>query len=278
MIVQMAKGRILGPRAVLDETLRAVQNFGLVQIAETPRLPGLTPLTLDLRDRRRRRHLLRTVEDTQTCLQALSAGQSEPSFVSGETTVSQLATWARLARRVRRSITKLADEELRLNDERALIQRYRDLLDVLAPDLRELARLPHVVTHAAIIPANERQAVEALVNSIESRQEQGVALRAHTLRNGDLAILIVMPAGAAADVERALVDAHVPELSLPAQFGASSLTQAVPAMLERLSRIPGELAGLRRELETLGHDHGSELRRARAVAHDLLAQLDALLH
>lgn len=278
MIVRMAKVRILGPRALLDETLRAVQNFGLVQIAEMPRLPGLTPLTLDHRDRRRRKHLLRMVEDSQACLQAFSNRLSEPSFVPGTIAVSQLASWARRARRVRRSITAIANEELRLKDERALIQRYRDLLDVLAPDLRELARLPHVVTHAAVIPANERQAVEVLVDSIQSRQDQGVALRAHTLRNGDLAILIVMPARAAADVERVLADAHVPELTLPSQFGVSSLTQAVPMMLDRLSRIPGELEGLRRELESLGREHGPELLRARAAAHDLLARLDALEH
>ena len=278
MIVPMAKVRILGPRALLDETLRAIQNFGLVQISETPPLPGLTALDLDLRGRRRRRHLVRLVEDTQACLDAFSANLAEPAFVAGETAVSQLAAWARLARRLRRRITRIASDELRLTDERALIQRYRDLLDVLSPDLRELARIPHVVTHAAVIPASERQSVELLVDAIQSRHEQGVAVRAHTLRNGDLAILIVMPARAAEDVERVLADAHVPELSLPAQFRASSLTEAVPLMLERLSRIPGELEALRQERESLGREHGRELLRACAIAQDLLAQLDALEH
>ena len=275
MIVPMAKVRILGPRALLDATLRAIQNFGLVQITPPSPLPGLTAMDLDLRGRRRRRHLVRLIEDTEACFQAFTTKHGEPAFVAGEIAVSQLASWARLARRVRRDITRIARDELALLDERALIQRYRDLLDVLAPDLRELARIPHVVTHAAVIPAAERRAVELLVDSIQSRQDQGVAVRAHTLRNGDLAILIVMPSLAAADVERVLADAHVPELSLPAQFRASSLTQAVPLMLERLSRIPDELEALRRERDSLGRDHGSELSRARAIAHDLLAQLDA---
>ena len=87
MIVPMAKVRILGPRALLDDTLRAVQNFGLVQIAETPPLPGLTPLSLDLRDRRRRKHLLRIVEDTQVCLDAFPAKYAELSPAPGETAV-----------------------------------------------------------------------------------------------------------------------------------------------------------------------------------------------
>ena len=278
MIVPMAKVRILGPRARLGETLRAIQSFGLVQIAEAPAMPGLTPLDLDQRDRRRQKHMKRLVEDAQASLDALAVKQGEVAFAPSETPVSQLAQWARLARRVRRSTMRIAIEELRLSDERALIQRYRELLDVLAPDLRELARLPHVVTHAAVIPASERQAVEALVGSMQARSEQGVAVRAHALRNGDLAVLIVMPASAAADVERALAEAHVPEVSLPAQFRASSLSEAVPLMLERLAQIPAELESLRRERDALAREHGPELLRARAVAHDILARLDALGH
>jgi V/A-type H+-transporting ATPase subunit I len=274
----MAKVRILGPRARLDETLRAIQRVGLVQITDAPAVPGLTPLDLNARDLRRRRQLQRLVEDTQACLEALAVKQGEVDFTPAWTPVSQLATWARLARRIRRSTVRIAADELRLTEERGLIQQYRDLLNVLAPDLRELARVPHVVTHAAVIPASERAAVEALVDAMQSKREQGVAVKAHALRNGDLALLIIMPARAAAGVERVLAEAHVPEVSLPAQFRASSLTEAVPLMLERLSRIPGELESLRREREVLSREHGQELLRARAVGHDIIAQLEAWEH
>jgi len=39
MIVPMAKVRILGPRAQLSVTLRVIQDFGLVQVAEAPPVP-----------------------------------------------------------------------------------------------------------------------------------------------------------------------------------------------------------------------------------------------
>jgi len=278
MIVPMAKVRILGPRARLDDTLRAIQRIGLVQIAETPPVPGLAPLDLDRRDLRRRRQLQRLVEDAQACLEAMLVKDGSVDFMPDETPVSQLARWARLARRVRRATVRIAGEELRLIDERALIQRYRDLLNVLAPDLKELARVPHIVTHAVVIPASERAAVAALVDAIEDRREQGVAVRTHPLRNGDLALLIVIPSRAAADVERVLAEAHVPEVSLPAPFRASSLTEAVPLMLERLSQIPGELEALRREREALAREHAQDLLRARTVGHDILAQVDAREH
>ena len=277
MIVPMAKVRVLGPRALLRETLQAIQNFGMVQITEAPHVPGLTPLDLDIRDERRRKQMLRLADDTQHCVEALPVNPVDVGIAT-DTPAQALARWARLARRVRRTLSRIAADENRLVDERALIQRYRELLDVLAPDLREIARVPHVVTHAVVVPTSERETVEALVQSMQSTREQGLAVRSHTLPNGDLALLIVMPQRAASEVERALVEAHVPEVTLPAQFRAASLTESVPLMLQRLESIPSELEALRRQRESLARDHGQELLRARAVANDILARLNALEH
>lgn len=276
MIVPMAKVRILGPRDRLADVLRALQRTALVQIAEVPSTPGLTPVELDARSRRRRKQVTRLVEDAQAALNALPAIAVPVTPAVEETSLEQLAQWARLARRVRRATDRIAGEEFRLAEERAVIEKYRDLLDTLAPDLRELARLPHVVTHAAVVPASERATLDALVTELQQRQEQGVAVRAHAMRNGDLALLIVIPGQSASEVERVLADAHVPEVSLPAEFGAGSLTEAVPRMLDRLARIPAEQDALRRERETLARQHGGHLRQSRAVAHDMLARLDAM--
>ena len=273
MIVPMAKVRVLGPRALLREALQAIQDFGLVQLAEAPHPPGLIPVDLDLHDQRRRKHMFRLAEDAQYCLTAMGVKQGDVA-IRTETAASQLACWARLARHVRRTLDRIVADEHRLDDERVLIQRYRDLLDALAPDLREISRVPHIVTHAVIVPTSERDTVEALVQSMDATR--GLAVRSHALPNGDLALLIVMPERAAAQVERALVEAHVPEVTLPAEFRAASLTESVPLMLARLASIPSELDALRRQRQTLAKDHAQELVRAGAVANDILARLNAL--
>jgi vacuolar-type H+-ATPase subunit I/STV1 len=261
MIVQMAKVRILGPRARLDEALRAIQRVGLVQITEAPTVPGLTPLDLDPRDLRRRRQLHRLVEDTQACLEALAVKQAEVDFTPAGTPVSQLATWARLARRVRRSTVRITAEELRLNEERALIQQYRDLLNVLAPDLRELARVPHV-THAAVIPASERAAVEALRTRCSRKTGTGVAVKAHALRAGTWRCSSSCRAQRLTPT-RARRGTRV-EASLPAPGPSLRVPSA-----QRLLRIPANSNAAARTEANTGTRQGCY---ARAVCHDILAQ------
>jgi V/A-type H+-transporting ATPase subunit I len=274
MIMRMAKLRILGPRERLAETLGVLQDFGLMQMAEPASRVGLDPLPMTPREIRRRRQLLRIVDDAEAALEMLGVRQVlDPNGIPSD--VSALARLARQVHRVRQNIAKVVSSETQLAEESALIQRYRDLLDALAPELRQLSQSPHVVTHAVIVPANERHAVESLVSALDAQSEQIVA-RLHPLRNGEVVLLIVMPKRVAAHVERLLADARLPEVSLPEQFRADSLSEAVPLMLARLAAIPGELAALKRTRQALIRGSSPLLQQTRAAAHDALARLAAL--
>lgn len=277
MIVPMARVRILGPRELLRKTVSTVQDFGLLQLANTPRVPGLERLALDPREERSRRYLRRLIEDAQTAIDLLGikAGNGTARVPVNS---PDFPTLARMARRVRREAGQLTDRETRLAEERALIQRYRDLLDALAPDLQALAHSPHLVTHAAVIPASERPAVEGLVRSLEATSGQDVVVKSLPLRNGDLAVLIVMPNVASANVEHVLAETRIPEVTLPAEYRASSLTEAVPQMLARLAAIPAEQAEIVRRRRALADEHGARLLAGRSAAHDLLARLEAIEH
>ncbi|HEY7566783.1 MAG TPA: V-type ATPase 116kDa subunit family protein [Gemmatimonadaceae bacterium] len=275
MIIRMAKVRVLGPRARLSETLAVLQDFGLLQVAEGPVRAGLEPMSQSAFDTRRRRQLARVIEDAQFALDGLGVRQfagAVPTPVS----VSELARLARLARRARSGVARLANDEARLNEERALIQRYRDLLDALSPELHKISRSPHVVTHAVIVPATERAAVEELVSALATQSQHSIVARLHPLRSGELVLLVVMPERAAAHVERVLADARLPEVSLPSQFHAASLSDAVPQMLARLEEIPLELAQLAKDRQALARECTVGLEKACAGAHDALARLEAL--
>ena len=275
MIIRMAKLRVLGPRERLSETLGVLQDFGLMQVAEGPVRMGLELLSQSEADVRRRRQLTRIIEDVQFALDGLGVRQSRevaPTLVS----VSELAKLARLARRARTRIASLASAEARLTEERALIQRYRDLLDALGPELHKISGSPHVATHAVIVPAAERAAVEELVAAFATESQQSIVARLHPLRNGELVLLVVMPKRAATHVERVLSDARLPEVSLPSQFHAASLSDAVPQMLARLEAIPQELSRVASDRQALARECTASLERARVAAHDALARLDAL--
>ncbi len=168
MIVRMAKIRVVGTRERLAETLRVLQDFGLLHLAEnTPHGP-LAPLALSPHDLRRRRQLVRLVDDVQFSLDALGLHQ-EMAPAAAPAEVSDLARWARRARRVRQRVAELLASQVRLQEERALIQRYRELLDALGPQLKKLARMPRVVTHAVVIPAAERSAAEEVIAALRAR-------------------------------------------------------------------------------------------------------------
>src|SRR5581483_2990233 len=96
------------------------------------------------------------------------------------------------------------------------------------------------------------------------------------LPSGEVAVLVVVAATAAARVERLLAEAGVEEIPVPAAYGGTSLVEAIPRMLARLGELPAEAERVRREREALARAHGAELLRARAGLHDRLRELDAL--
>lgn len=272
----MAKVRILGPRDALQDVLRVLQDFGLLQLADRAPVPGLESVRLGARETRRGRQLRRIIDDAQVALDALGVRQRTAEVRASPATVEEFAGAARLARRARIAAVRLVDRETALGEESALIRRYRDLLDALAPDLRQLGHSPRVVTHAAIVPAAERRAAEELIASMRSLGAEGVVVRTHALPNGDLVLLIVMPARESTAMAHHLADARLPEVSLPAQFQAASLTDAVPAMLARLDAIPREQAEIATERRALVREYGAPLQRARSAAHDAIAEYEAL--
>ncbi|MEW5914862.1 MAG: hypothetical protein AB1762_00585 [Gemmatimonadota bacterium] len=73
--MRMSKVRILGPRERLADTLRVLQDFGLMQVAEPAERIGLETLPVTARESRRRRQLLRIVDDAQSALDLLGVRQ-----------------------------------------------------------------------------------------------------------------------------------------------------------------------------------------------------------
>jgi V/A-type H+-transporting ATPase subunit I len=278
MIVRMSKVRVLGPRDRLIDTLRVLQDFGLVHIAETTTQPGLEPVSLDPHGARRRRQLERIVADADIALEAFGAHAPAAEPLGTPATISDLARWARRARRARVAVTAIAAKPVQLSEELALIQRYRELLDALGPQLRQVSQSAHLVSHAVVVPSGERRTVEEAIAALNTRTDGGIVLRTRPLRSGDLAVLIVMPRSSAEQVEKLLTEARLPEISLPTQFRARSLADAVPMMLSRLEQIPREQQELTRSARALAREYGGELRQARAAAHDALARLAALEH
>src|SRR5512144_808882 len=118
MIYPMVRVRLMGPRARLGEVLAVVQDVGLLHLAAAPEGGPLRPSPLTPVESRRRRQLMRILEDADAVLE----GSSPSAAPAGAAGTSDLARWARLARRVRRSLGRLGDRAAALEEEQALLQ------------------------------------------------------------------------------------------------------------------------------------------------------------
>ncbi len=275
----MAKVRVLGPKDRFDAVLDAVQDFGQLQIAEAPSHTGTAPARLDAETQRRRVQLTRVLDEVDEALRLLDAAASGATPVEPHApTTAEFAHWARLADRTARHARTLRTRETALNEERALITRYRDFLSAILPAVRKVANSPRLTSHAVVIPASARPTVDALAAALREQLGAEFSMSVHDLPGGDVAILLVLPREFSEKLDARLAEARVPEVPLPEGYRDVPLEQAVPKMLARLFEIPSELDACAADRRTLAAATGRELRRAHAAIDDWMMSVRAHEH
>ena len=276
MIIPMTKVRVFGPRERLDDAVSAIQDLGLVHLGDASQVPGLAPPLPDARLSRRRRFVVRTLEDADDAVRLLGiAARNEPSL---DADAAQIATWGRFARRVVREARALAEQAQLLEEERRLLERYRDFLSVVRPILERLATTPRLTSYAVIVPAASHAVLDQLLARLRAEVGPEFASASRALPGGDTAVLLVLPRTFAERLERRLAEARVPEIALPSSLQGTPLSDAVPAMMSRLQRIPVEAAEVVRAQHRLADASRRELARARGALRDWLARVDAGAH
>jgi len=275
----MTRVRLLGPRDTLPGVLRSLQDLGVLHLAEPTAaapLAPLAPLQLTSRQGRERRHLRAALEDIEAALERLRPFLAPPAALRQPALPADFARWARLAGRVRRDLDRLEARTATLEEERALIQKYRHFFTAFRPLLESEARWPNATSYHVLLRGGETEAIPKLRASLATVIGDEFQMYSQPLPTGETALLVVVSAQAGARVERLLAEARVQEIPVPAAYGGKSLAEAIPRMLARLGEIPQEAEGVRRERHELAKTHGAELRRARTAIHDRLQELEAL--
>lgn len=276
MILPMSRVRIMGPRQRLDQVLAALQDLGLLHLSAPEAPTPLEPVQLTPTQARAREHLRAALADTDQALNALGAGTGPPTAAPVATATADLARWARLAWQVRRATERLAVRVAVLEDERALILKYQQFFSAFRAMLETESRWPSATAYHVLLKRGDAATIPALRGSLASVIGDEFQLYSHPLPSGETAVLVVVSAHAADQVERLLADARVQEIPVPKAFGGGSLTEAIPRMLARLGEIPTDLQKVEQERAALARDHGPALRRARLALHDWLQALDVV--
>ena len=278
MIIEMSKVRILGPRDRLPDVLRTLQDLSLLHLAAPAAAVGepLDRVRLAPAQERESRHLRTILGDIDAALAELRPSGAVSGRGVPRAAPADLVRWARLAWRVRREAERARLQLAALAEEKALILKYQQFFSAFRSLLEAEARWPNARAYHVLVRGSDAGAIPKLRASLVAAIGQEFEIYTQPLATGEIALLLVVAAPAAAHVERLLAQAQVQEIPVPAAYGGGVLSEAIPKMLARLGDLPGELDRGRRRLRELAQTHGDELLRARAAVYDRLRELEAL--
>jgi V/A-type H+-transporting ATPase subunit I len=267
MIVPMARVRMLGPRDGIGAAIQELQDVGTLHVVE-PEVEHrlLSPASLLPRQQRELRYVHLALEDTERAIALLRA--TEPPGSLAPDSGLELARWARRVRRLRLRAEALDAEETRLEEERALIEKYREIYSAFLALFEAGPERAGTHTYSLVLKDARATVLERLRQSLRGIAGDELEMKVKTLGSGEAAILLSIPSAKAAPVEEVFSRAGLAEVPLPPSYGGASLAEVVPRMLSRFGDIPAELEGIRVERARLMKRQGDELFAARAALHD----------
>lgn len=162
-----------------------------------------------------------------------------------------------------------------LSDEQTALIKYHDIGIAFRDVLRSIGDQPTLVTHAFVLPGRERITIDALAHALTERAGGEITVLTHELPGGDVALLVVLPSGAAQRLEPVIAEARVPELSVPAAYAGRSLTAAIPLVDARLVELQRELDAVQAQQVALAQEAEMALEQTRRSVEDCLAERDA---
>jgi V/A-type H+-transporting ATPase subunit I len=271
MIIPMVRVRVMGPHHRLAEALAVIQDTGVLHLASPPEGSLLRSNSLTPAQSRRRRQLMRILEDVEAVL----PDASTPSPPGTGAAIPDYVRWAREARRVRRALAKLDRRAADLQEELALLQRYQGFFTAFESLLETRSLQAGFSAFHVVLRADQGEMLPALRQALGEKLGGACETLERQLPGGETAVLLLVPASRAAVVEELLAQTRVQEVPVPGGYGPT-LLEAVPRMRARAVEIPTELETARWERTELLRAHSAELIRARAALRDRLSRMDAL--
>ena len=269
MIVRMVRVRIAGPLPLLEGTLIALQDVGVLHV-DRPRVPANA--TADRAIARQQRHVERTLVDVETALGRL---QVPLDIRPRREALSWGAKALRRARYLRRRADNLAVKRSSLEEERALLLRYREFFQAFEALAGQELTWPDGQAFYIVLKAGAESVLPDLKLRLEQAGGGEVELLSRELSGGELAVLILASAHAAPNVSALLAASRIEELPAPSGLGDTHPLRTLPAIKARVDGIEQALQALERERQTLADSEGAWLSTLRALLRDELLRFDA---
>lgn len=285
MLLPMTKIQIVGSKEKLEATLRAIQRLGTVQIqdvAENGLAPVLPKLNLDSTELARREEMgllvtrleaLATLFPPEAKSLNLSSLQEAASLKSTEDLVAETkGALGEIAPKAQ-SLALRRDE---LQAEQASLNRYQATLRKVLPLAAELPQLAGYETIALLIERRASGVLDLIRQQLNALIGDNFELNARHVDEQTTAAIVVFPRERGRQVNELFGRENISPLRLPKELTSVSLNDALATMARRLAEIPGDLAGVDRELRQLGRSWASSVMLLRAALTDRLEQMEVV--
>lgn len=272
MIVPMMRLRILGPRERLDATLAAVQDAGLLHLADRGAAQPVRTMELGERERREVRQLRSLAAEIDATL-ARAGGAAAAAAPAAPPARATLARWARLSNRTRRELDRLDGSIRTLEEERAQLARFGEFLRAFHGLLP--AGAGRMQSYQLVLRGDDPATVPRLRDGLGDAIGQEFILETAPLASGEQAAVLLVHAPQAAKVERLLAQAGIGELPVPARFAGRPQADLLPEVTARRDEVDREVAALLEHRRSLLRAAAELLGPARGAVADRLLGLDA---
>lgn len=263
---------MLGPLEQLQPTLGRVQDLGLVHLVQPEESASLQLLGLTPEQARHVRGVRKVAEDVHTAISLLGGG----AHSKGTTHDLTLPRAALIAGRTRRQLEALQARRQDLEEERALILKFRPFFSTFRKISESGLDLDGIRVFYLVLRNDSEQEVRRVRAALRQTLGDGFELLSQPSESGEAAMILAVPKENGAKAELLLSEAGVQSLSLPDQFEGQTVGTAVQRMQTRLAELPNDLAELDTERDRIARERGRDLVRIRAYVEDHLATVDAM--
>ncbi len=273
MILEMSRIRMLGPIDQLQPVLRRVQDLGLVHLAEPTETESLKLMGLTAEQERHVRAVRRVAKDVDTAITLLGEPPPRSPRTSSELTLPNAAL---IAGRARRKLESLAERRQNLEEERALLLKFRPFFSTFRKISESNLDLEGIRVFYLVLRDEGQQGLRRLRSALRQALGDGFELLTQPSESGEAAMLLAVPAANGDKAERLLTEAGVTALSLPDEFEEESVGATVQRMQTRLDELPADLAEVDQERKTIARERGRDLASIQAYVQDHLATIEAM--
>ena len=272
MILDMSRVRILGPIGQLQPVLGRIQDLGLVHLVAPPDEQQLERLDLSDEQARHIRGVRKVAEDVEAAIDLLG----ETPTTAGTTEDLTLPRAALIAGRTRRELEALETRRSELEEERALLAKFRPFFSTFRKIGDSGLDLDSVRVFYLVLRGDGEREIQRVRMALRDAIGDGFELMSQPSESGEAAMILAVPKASGDEAEALLSEAGVQSLALPDQFEGQSVGATVQRMQARLEELPSDLTDLERERDAIGRERGRDLVRIRAYVEDHLATIEAM--